>query len=119
MLKVMAKLHDEGYITFTPFCDYSPVDLIAMDSNGKVFRLQVKYRTRNSPTARNKACNYSVAASSMVNGVRVAIDRNMIDGWAIYLADDDKLIFVSVKEFTGGCKNFTGDETGYDSLSTW
>lgn len=114
----MAKLHDDGYITFTPFCDYSPVDLIAMNSAGKIFRLQVKYRTRRIPS-KTRSNSYVIESRSIVNGVHVPIDRNMIDGWAIYLADDDKIFFVSTKEFTGSSKNFSGNETCYDSLTNW
>ena len=80
---------------FLPFDDHSPVDLIAMNQDGSIFRIQVKYRSKNTRG------RYELTTVSVVNGKRIPINRNFIDGWAIYLADDDRVIFISKKDMEG------------------
>lgn len=96
LIKVMSDLYDKGYHCFTPFDDHSPVDLISMDKNGVCKRLQVKYRSLNA-----KKNTYEVSARSVVNGKTIPIDRTLIDGWAIYLSDEDKIIYMSVDFMDG------------------
>jgi hypothetical protein len=98
LIKVIDKLTDQGFYVFPAFDDHSPIDLIAVDSNGVVYRLQVKYRKRDS---RKKAIRYCIEGCSVVNGKKVKIDRNMIDGWAVYLADDEKIAFYHKSEMDG------------------
>ena len=95
LIKVIGDLYSKGFTAFTPFDDYNPVDCIALDNNGKVFRLQVKYR---SPGRGDK---YEIAASSVVNGKGVAINRNLIDCWAVYLSDIDKVVYMPVSVMKG------------------
>jgi hypothetical protein len=105
LIKVMADLYDKGYHCFTPFDDHCPVDLIALDKNGQSKRLQVKYRslgTRNF---------YELSARSVVNGKTVPIDRNLIDGWAVYLSDVDKVVYISLSVMEGkGCHHIKPDD---------
>ena len=91
LLKVMDDLQEKGYYTFPAFDDHSPVDLIAMDSKGNTFRLQIKYRSRDS---RKKKPRYELRTSSVVNGKRIENDKNCIDGWAVYLAEDKKIVYL-------------------------
>ena len=91
LLKVMDDLQEKGYYTFPAFDDHSPVDLIAMDDKGNTFRLQIKYRSRDS---RNKTPRYELRTSSVVNGKRIENNKNFIDGWAIYLAEDKKVVYL-------------------------
>jgi hypothetical protein len=96
LIKVMADLYSKGYHCFTPFDDHSPVDLISLDNTGKARRLQVKYRSLNKN--RN---HYEISARSVVNGKTIPIDRNLIDGWAIYLADIDTVVYMPISKMDG------------------
>ncbi len=96
LIKVMADLYSKGYHCFTPFDDHSPVDLIAMDETGFCKRLQVKYRSLDEKRQR-----YELSARSVVNGKVIPIDRTLIDGWAVYLADEDLVIYISIDLMEG------------------
>jgi len=98
LIKVLDDLQGRGYYTFIVFDDHSPIDLIAVDKTGKLIRLQVKYRKR---CIKNKTIRYELLASSVVNGKRVSINRNMIDGWAVYLKEDNIVKYIS-KDFMKG-----------------
>lgn len=116
LLKVMDDLHEKGYYTFTPFDDHSPVDLIAMDKDGKIYRLQVKYRERISGMVVER---YGIPASSVVNGKRIPIDRSMIDGWAVYLADAKKVVYLRVGLLDGKSSISIDPEKDYGKLDEW
>ena len=90
LIKVIADLYSKGFHCFTPFDDYSPVDCIVMNSNGKTFRLQIKYRSPDKDDC------YKIYASSVVNGKRVKINKDLIDYWAVYLSDIDKIVYLPV-----------------------
>ena len=92
LIKVIEALYTEGWHAFLPFDDYSPVDLIAVKGD-KIIRLQVKYRQRN------KRNQYSVEDRSSVNGKTVKIDKTLIDGWAVYLREENKVVFVNKSLF--------------------
>ena len=95
LIKVVGDLYSKGFTAFTPFDDYNPVDCIALDKNGKSFRLQVKYR---SPGRGDK---YEISASSVVNGKSVDINRDLIDCWAVYLSDIDKVVYMPISTMNG------------------
>jgi hypothetical protein len=92
LIRVIADLYNNGFRCFTPFDDYSPVDCIAMNTLGKCFRLQIKYRSLD------KRGRYELPARSVVNGKSIEIDKTLIDGWAIYLSDIDKVVYFSMSE---------------------
>jgi len=96
LIKVIADLYSKGYHCFTPFDDHCAVDLIALDKTGKPYRLQIKYRSIDV-----KKNRYEVAARSVVNGKRIPIDRSQIDGWAVYLAEADKVIYMPLDIMDG------------------
>lgn len=85
---VMLDLSIRGYITFKPTCDYSPVDLVVSNKNLSLRKIQIKYR---------KAIKglISVPLNSVVNGVKVNINLELIDGWAIYCPDTSKVYYIS------------------------
>lgn len=116
LLKVMDDLQEKGYYTFTAFDDHSPVDLIALSNEGKTYRLQVKYRTKDPRKLSEK---YIVYASSVVNGKRVPIDRTMIDGWAVYLSDCKKVVYINVSFFEGKSSLTIDPEVNYGELDEW
>ena len=96
LIKVMSDLYDKGYHCFTPFDDFSPVDLIAMDKQGNIKRLQVKYRSLLPSKGR-----YEITAHSMVNKTSVDLDRNLIDGWAVYLEEEKQVTYLPVSIMEG------------------
>lgn len=91
LIKVIDDLQTKGYYVFPAFDDHSPVDLIAMCPRGSCYRIQIKYREKDK---HKKAERYEVRTSSVVNGKRVENDRNLIDGWAVYLADAKKIVYI-------------------------
>ena len=95
LLKVIGDLYNKGYTVFKPFDDYNPVDCIAMNNEGKIFRLQVKYR---SP---DRDDSYEIAAGSVVNGKSVPINRSLIDFWAVYLSDLDQVVYMPISMMEG------------------
>jgi hypothetical protein len=95
LIKVIGDLYSKGFTAFKPFDDYNPVDCIALDASGKAFRLQIKYR---SPGRGDK---YEISASSMVNGKGVDINRDLIDCWAVYLSDIDKVVYMPISIMEG------------------
>ena len=118
LIKVIDKLHSLGYHTFLPFDDFCPVDLIILNpKDGNTFRMQIKYRSLLKNTSR-----YELSASSVVNRKRININKELIDGWGIYLSNHDKVVFLSKdlvkekstfsispnKEYTDLPKWFTG-----------
>jgi hypothetical protein len=96
LIKVIADLYSKGYHCFTPFDDHSPVDLISLDKSGQVRRLQVKYRSLYE-----KRNYYEISATTVINGKGRPIDRNLIDGWAIYLSNIDKVVYMPIDKMNG------------------
>lgn len=112
LIQVVADLYSKGFTCFLPFDDYNPVDCIALNNQGKAFRLQVKYK---SP---NKHNSYDVAAFSVVNGKKIKINRDLIDFWAIYLADKNKVVYMRVDAMQGkNSKRITHEHIG--ELDEW
>lgn len=116
LLKVIEDLHEKDFYTYIPFDDHSPIDLIAVNKKGKSYRLQIKYRHKDP---RKTIERYDLRASSNVNGKRVPIDRNMIDGWAIYLADSKKVVYLD-KSLLENKKCFSVDpDVDYGDIEDW
>lgn len=95
LLRVTTDLYSKGYTCFTPVDDYNPVDCIAM-KEGKTYRLQVKYRSPGG-----KYGSYEIRSRSTVNGKNVQINRSLIDYWAVYLSDKDKVVYIPIGEMDG------------------
>lgn len=91
LIEVIRDLTKKGFECFTPIHDYSPVDLIVMDSQFKTYRVQVKYRE----TYRGAI---EVPFRSVVNGKIVPIDFDAIDGWAVYCPEVDEIVYISKQE---------------------
>lgn len=88
--KVLVKLIDMGYQVFMPFSDASVIDMVASDSNGILRRIQVKYRAIEKRT-QNRIL---IQMFSVVNGTKIDIDRSMVDGYAVYNPDFDRVYFL-------------------------
>lgn len=95
LFEVMRDLHKLGYECFLPVHDYSAIDLIAF-KNYTCYKLQIKYREEY----RNKI---EIPLSSVVNGKKIPIDLNKIDGWAIYCPNINKVVYINKKEISGKC----------------
>ena len=93
-LKVKLDLYSKGYHCFSPEDDFSPVDLICMNKTGRLVRLQIKYRSASDR-------KYTLTAFSVVGGKKVPVNRDLIDHWAVYLADEDKVIYLPVSHLEG------------------
>lgn len=112
LIKVIDDLQENGYYTFPAFDDHSPIDLIAVDTKGNSYRLQVKYRELDKS---KKVARYTFPASSVVNGKRIPIDKSLIDGWAVYLAEANKVVYIKKSMVTS---TFTIDPSkNYGRLS--
>lgn len=99
LIKVIDDLQTKGHYCFTAFDDHSPVDLIVLTKSGNTVRLQIKYRSKS--IHKKRVDRYEVSASSVVNGKRMAINRDMIDGWAVYLAEYKKVVYIGVCDMEG------------------
>ncbi len=93
LLKVVEDLYKRNFNVFLPFDDYSPVDLIALNNKGRILRLQVKYR---EPISRILEERYELPASSTINGVKTPINRDLIDGWALYMSRQNDIKYIPV-----------------------
>ena len=80
LIKVIDDLQEKGYYTFIAFDDHSPIDLVAVDKNGRTFKLQVKFRSLDKS---KEVQRYALPASSVVNRKRTHIDKSLLDGWAV------------------------------------
>ena len=96
LIKVIADLYSKGYHCFTPFDDHCPVDLIALDKAGKSSRIQVKFRSLSE-----KRQHYEISATSVVNGKAKPIDRELIDCWAVYLSNIDRVVYLPITLMEG------------------
>ena len=116
LIKVIEDLHNNNFHVFTPFSDYCPADLIALDNNGRAFKLQVKYR---NPMKCRKTEKYEVSFSSTVNGKKIPINMDMIDGWEVYLSNSDKVVYVSKKNMINKRSMVIDPTVDYGRLAEW
>ncbi len=100
LIKVIQALYEKGYQCFLPFDDYCAADLIAYDKAGNTIRLQAKYRKKTIRRGKTTS-QYQLVLASVVNGKKIPIDRSMIDGWAFYMADDDRIVFIPMSATKG------------------
>lgn len=87
-----ADLMNRGYSVFLPFDGSSPVDLIVADDRMRLARLQVKYR------GRGRFDSLEIPLASVVNGKKVPVDTNKIDGWAIFCPETRLVYYVAKKQ---------------------
>ena len=116
LIKVIDDLSDRGMYSFTAFDDHSPVDLIALTKTGKPIRLQVKYRSRMVNKVSDR---YELHARSVVNGNHIPIDRSMIDGWAVYLFERNKVKYIPVSALDGKKSIVVDPDFNYGELDEW
>ena len=115
LIKVIDDLQDKGFYVFPAFDDHSPIDLVAVDAKGNSFRLQIKYRS----LAKNKKSKYELPACSVINGKKVPINRDLIDGWAVYLSDHKKVVYINKDRLVNKAALFIDPDTDYGKLDEW
>jgi len=94
---VIADVMKKGFFVFTPLADTTSVDMVIGNSEMELKRVQVKYRTPNEKGS------LEIHTSTVINGKRKATDLNIIDYWAIYCPNTEKVYYVS-SEFMCGRK---------------
>jgi hypothetical protein len=99
LIEVIRDLSKKGYECFIPFHDYSAVDLLAMDKNYAVRKIQIKYRDFTKGIIDIQLC-------SVVNGKRIPINRSAIDGWAIYIPSVDQVCYVASRDIPENATSF-------------
>lgn len=90
--KILAHLQSLGFEVFLPFSDFSPIDMIVCNEHGEVKRLQVKYRSEDG-RSKNRII---ISMKTVVNGKARPVDRSLIDGYAVYSPDLDKIIYIPI-----------------------
>jgi len=89
LTRTVAHLAELGYEVFLPAQDFSAADLVVINEQGMVKRLQVKYRAAKNGVV-------FIPLHTVVNGKKVPIDRNRIDGWAVYVPVYEMILYVPV-----------------------
>lgn len=100
LIEVIRDLNRKGYECFTPFNDFSAVDLIVVNKDYQVRRLQVKYR------AFDKVDQIQLELFSTVNGKKIPINRTAIDAYAIYIPDVDCVCYYPICDIAADKKSF-------------
>ncbi len=99
MAKVMANLIRNGFKVCLPISTHLPFDLVAVDcETGKLYKIQVKYRT-----AYKGALCIAVKRYSVADGVSSSkpIEKGWIDAWAVYCPDTRKVYYIKWEEIEG------------------
>lgn len=89
LLKVLLDLSSKNIYVYKSLDDYTPIDIVLMNKHGKLSRVQVKYKSKNSRGS------YEIHCRSVINGKAVPINKDLIDLWAIYLSDIDRVVYIS------------------------
>lgn len=115
LIRVIDDLQDKNYYVFPAFDDHSPIDLVAVDKKGQTFRLQIKYRELMKD---KKSQRYELSAKSVVNGKVVPVNTDMIDGWAMFLANHNRVVYINKSQTTKSGLIINPD-INYGGLDEW
>lgn len=98
VFKVMSRLSELGYIVLQPLTEHAPFDIVAY-KDSKFYRIQVKYRKKNTiGTLVVKLC--TSWADKRGNHEKF-YDMSCLDIFAIYCPDSDKCYFIKTEELKG------------------
>lgn len=100
VVKVIADLTAKGYVCFLPMSGSCAVDLVVANPTMELRRLQVKYRNLENGTI-------VVGLNTVINGIKVPIDSDKIDGWAIYCPETDEVYYVAKSDIICSRSRFT------------
>lgn len=110
LAKVIADLTEKGYSVFLPIGDHLPIDLIAVNEKMVSRRIQVKYKSLP------KSGRIDIVFASVVNGKKVPINFDYIDGFAVYNPEQNRVFYfpkrkIDTKKCLFGCRFSGGDRT--------
>lgn len=100
LVKVIADLTGKGYVCFLPISGSCAVDLVVANAAMELRRLQIKYRNLENGTL-------VIGMNTVINGVKVPIDSDKIDGWAIYCPETDEVYYVAKSDVICSRSRFT------------
>lgn len=96
VLKAQLDLYEKGFIVSVPLTEHAPFDLV-ITKDGVSKTVQVKARTVNS---RGQLVVSFRSCYSDSNGFHIkAIDKSLVDIYAIYCLDTDKCYYFDPKDF--------------------
>jgi hypothetical protein len=92
-ISVIKDLTSKGYEVFSEVGSSSKIDLIIVDKNYKMHRIQVKtsYKVKNSATL-------YLVKKCIVKKYNYTYSSDVIDIFALYVIDEDKILYISAKE---------------------
>lgn len=95
LAKVISDLTVKGYQVFLPLTDTSIVDLIILDKNLNVKKIQIKY------ISLGHGGSLMIQLESVINRKRILNDYSNVDCFAVYCPDNDNIYYISTKELKG------------------
>jgi len=99
-LAIAADLVSQGFEVFTELGDLSKIDLIAVDSEYRMFKIQVKAITSVSGKV-------EVLATKSGPGYKFKYKSKQVDVFGIYVLDKNIIMYVQAKEVISQRKSLT------------
>lgn len=100
-LKVATHYAERGCSVFMPWGGKSINDLIIEDANGRAIRVQVKCTSTMSKNGKGWNAQLKSVRSNKTKNVIKNFDGSTSDILAIYIEPEDRLVFLSAKEYDG------------------
>lgn len=103
LISVIKDLELKNIKTCLPISEHLPFDLIAVNENGKLLRISVKYKK-----LKNNTINIPLRAvySNTKGSFAKTIDMTLIDYIAVYCPDLDKCFYIGVKKLLNKNSSF-------------
>lgn len=98
---VVADLTKHGLYACLPISEHLPFDLVVVDGQHRIAKVQVKYRTIVNGTL---PCRLDTSWSNSRGTHSTTFDRTAVDGIAIYCADTDECHYVHVDDLASSGK---------------
>lgn len=99
LTQIIADLTKKNIQIALPISEHLPFDLIAIDTDGELARISVKYREINKEGVVEVPLR-TISNNSQGYKIKIA-DLNKIDGFAIYCPTTEKCYYVDSKELKG------------------
>lgn len=100
LTKIISKFTEQGYECYIPLSGYVPIDLIVVNETMIPKRLQIKYRK----IERGKII---LPFESVINGERILMNFDFIDGWVVYCPDTDEIYYINKSDIDMSKKCFS------------
>ena len=98
LVMVIADMAAAGISVYLPLSEHQPADLVAMNEEGRVARVQVKYR-KVSANGGIKL-HFRSAYSDGKGYQEKAVDRSLFDCYAVYCPDNRKIYYIRNDEIS-------------------